>query len=133
RRARHWISPRRRYGLMRGIEAVTFDFFNTIVRHRDGRGRGAVLREYLHEHGLGAEGWEHAVFNDVFALHGREFVPTAGVEQHGQFCVRTARTLFRRMRIDCEEDVSARHAPALWRILGPDAFALFPDVRETLT
>lgn len=118
--------------MTRRIDAVTFDFFNTLVRHRDGRGRGATSREYLRAHGFSADAWDNAVLDDVFALHGREFAPDAGAEQHGEFCVRMAGAFFRRMRIDADREAIARHAPELWRILGPEAFAPFPDSRETL-
>ena len=41
------------------VEAITFDFFNTLIFHREGRGRGRILMEYLQASFLC--GWEAAL------------------------------------------------------------------------
>ena len=42
-------------------QAVTLDFYQTLAFHRDGRGRGRVLMEYLEAQGLKPAPWEHQV------------------------------------------------------------------------
>ena len=54
---------------------MTFDFYNTLVCHRSGHGRGRALMEYLGEQGLSSDPWEHQVLYDLFARHDAEYGP----------------------------------------------------------
>ena len=113
-------------------EAVTLDFFDTLVFHRDGRGRGRLLVEYLERNGFDPTPWEHDVLYDVFRLHRTDYSPFAGRAEKQRYYFTLARRVFERMGITAADDQVAIHAPALWDILGPAAFEIFPDATETL-
>jgi len=114
------------------VEAVAFDFFDTLAFHRDGRGRGRVLYEYLEAHGLSPGPWEHQALYDVFESHDVEYSPAASVRAHEQYRYRIASRVFDRLTVAASEADVARHATALWNILGPRCFAIFPDALEAL-
>lgn len=114
------------------IEAVAFDFFDTLAFHRDGRGRGRVLYEYLEMHGLAPAPWEHQALYDVFEFHDVEYSPAASSRAHEQYRHRIARRVFDRLAVAASEADVARHASALWEILGPECFAIFPEVLDAL-
>lgn len=114
------------------IEAVTLDFYNTLVHHAQGRGRGAMLMAYLEEHGLRGDAWEHAVLYDLFESHEREYDPAATAEEKQQYFVRMAQRLFRRLNIDAPGGAAAEHAEALWGLLGPECFAVYSEVTDVL-
>ncbi len=114
------------------IGAVTLDFHNTLVYHRQGRGRGTTLMAYLAEHGLHGDAWEHAVLYDLFALHHREYDPAASAGEKQRYRERLADRLFRRLNIHAPSGAVAEHAEPLWRLLGPDCFAVFPHVTDVL-
>ena len=59
------------------IRAVSFDFFNTLVFHRDGRGRGRQLAEYLERNGFEPGPWEYDVLYGVYELHDSDYRPEA--------------------------------------------------------
>lgn len=114
-----------------GVEAVTFDFFNTLARHRDARGRGAALMDYLAAHELASRPWEHGVLYDVFEPHAREYDPAMPAAARRTYHVRMVERLFARMDVrggTAPED----HADALWALLGPAGFEVFPDVLPAL-
>ena len=115
---------------MPGIEAVSFDFFETLVHHRRRRGRGAELMEYLKTNGLQSAPWEHSVLYDVFGIHGHDFDPRASPDRHREFCNGVARTVFERMSVRADP---VAHATALWEILGPDAFTVYDDAVDAMT
>jgi hypothetical protein len=72
-----WQAPSARsVSFSRPIAALSFDFFNTLATHRTGRGRGALVMEYFQGQGWASDPWTHAALYDVFAMHGREYVPT---------------------------------------------------------
>ena len=52
--------------MQRTVEAVSFDFYNTLVYHRSGRGRGRELVDYLTDQGFVPAPWQHQVLYDVF-------------------------------------------------------------------
>lgn len=113
-------------------EAVTFDFFNTLVFHRDGRGRGKLLMEYLERHGLEPSPWEHAVLYDIFGPHAATYSPSAPRSQKMAYYAALAQRIFRRLNIRATAAEAATHAEALWEILGPSSFGLFPDTLAAL-
>jgi len=113
-------------------EAVTLDFFNTLVFHRDGRGRGKLLVEYLERHGLRPAPWEHAVLYDVFASHQADYSPFAPQSEKQTYYIALAQRVFERMGVPASDGRAATHAAALWDVLGPACFQVFPDALETL-
>ncbi len=114
------------------IEAITFDFYNTLVFHRDGRRRGRLLVEYLQTQGFRPAQWEHAVLYDVFEIHDAEYSPDASPEARNEYYVRLARRVFRRLRLGASERDASGHAAALWEILGPACLGVFPEVAGAL-
>lgn len=118
--------------ILRGVAAVSFDFFNTLATHRYGRGRGALISEYFRAQGWDSDPWEHAALYDVFAAHGDEFAPTLSGEDLRAFCGRVARTLFRRLQVDVDPSLADEHAIELWRFLGPEHLTPFPESTAAL-
>lgn len=114
------------------VEAISLDFFNTLAHHRHPRGRGALVMEYLRAHGWASEPWRHAVLYDVFDLHGAAYDPDASASTHRSFCVDVARTLFAVLGVQCGPGVVEEHASALWRLIGPEGFVIFPEVERAL-
>jgi len=114
------------------VEAITFDFFNTLIFHREGRGRGRLLMEYLQAQGLGAGPWEHDVLYDVFESHDTEYLPDAPQDRRDAYYRLLAQRVFERLKVSASDEVASRHAPALWQILGPACFDVFPDALEVL-
>jgi len=116
----------------RGIAAISFDFYNTLAMHRDGRGRGDRVREFLGAHGWRSAPWEHDLLDELFAQHGAEYDPGAGAEHHRAFCERVTATLFTHMGVDAPAAERDACAPELWSIVGPDSLVLFPDAEPAL-
>jgi HAD superfamily hydrolase (TIGR01549 family) len=114
------------------LSAVSLDFFNTLVHHKGGRGRGGLITEYFRLQGWASDPWRHSVFGDLFAQHGAAFDPDATRADHRAFCTRVARTLFDLLRVQADPALADVHASALWDIVGPANLAVFPEVAETL-
>lgn len=114
------------------VQAVTLDFYGTLVFHRDGRGRGRALVEYLTGQGYEPAPWEHDILYEVFASHAADYRPDAPADERHGYYARLASLVFRRMGIDASGREIARQADAIWRILGPGAFELFPEVPGAL-
>jgi putative hydrolase of the HAD superfamily len=117
---------------MAGVEAVTLDFYDTLVFHREGQGRGRVLMDFLSEKGFSPGSWEHRILYDVFAGHSTAYASRDPVVR-GRYHVGLAERVFRSLAIPAPREEAARWAEAIWRILGPDSLALFPDVHSALT
>lgn len=115
-----------------GIQAVTFDFYNTLVYSRAGHGRGIALMEYLRRAGLESDPWEHRVLYDVFEPHGREYSPTDSPEDRRRYRVRFAQRVFGRLGVRGASAVPEDHAEEIWQLLGPASLALYPDVSSVL-
>jgi putative hydrolase of the HAD superfamily len=116
----------------RNVDAVTFDFYNTLVHHRQGRGRGVMLMEYLEEQGLPSDPWEHQVLYDVFAQHSADYDPNWPEESRQQYYRRFTAQLFQRLNVQAPEGAAVAHAESVWRLLGPSSLAVFPDVPDVL-
>jgi HAD superfamily hydrolase (TIGR01549 family) len=114
------------------IAAVSFDFYNTLVYHRTGRGRAAMLMEYLGAHGLESGPWEHQVLYDVFAPHATEYSPELPDEEKRRYRRRLAERVFRRLNVKVPEGAAARHAANLWELLGPACLAVYREVPAVL-
>lgn len=118
--------------LDRDVSAVTFDFYNTLVSHSTGEGRGHRLMAYLHYAGLRCDPWEHQVLYDVFQPHLTEYSPTQTDEAKQQYRVRLAGRVFRRLRVQAPAEAAAAHAEQLWQLLGPASLRVFADVLPVL-
>lgn len=114
------------------VRAVSFDFFNTLVHHRSGRGRGTMLMEYFEEQRLASDPWEHEVLYDVFEPHGIEYAPDQPLEERKRYHRRLSRRVFQRLRVRAPAGVAAEHADSVWRLLGPDSLAVYPEVADLL-
>jgi putative hydrolase of the HAD superfamily len=88
--------------------------------------------EYLQAQGLGARLWEHNVLYDVFESHDTEYFPEAPQDQRETYYALLARRVFERLEVTASDEVVSRHASALWQILGPACFDVFPDALQTL-
>lgn len=120
-------------GTPRVIEAVTLDFFHTLVRHRRHEGgRGRELMEYLAAHGLESDPWEHQVLYDVLEPHGREYSPGHSGPERTAYLARLAERLFRHLNVRCGPSEAWPHAGAIWDILGPASLRVFPEVPQEL-
>jgi HAD superfamily hydrolase (TIGR01509 family) len=88
--------------------------------------------EYFRAQGWASAPWEHAALYDVFAAHGHHFAATLSADDLRAFTVRVARTLFRRLDVQADSTLADVHAVELWRILGPEHLAPFPDAEDAL-
>lgn len=113
-------------------EAITLDFFNTLAFHRDGRGRGRLLIEYLERHGLSPAPWDHDVLYDVFAFHQADYSPSAPEAEKTAYFAALAGRVLDRVGIIASPTEAARHAKGLWAVIGPSGFDVFPDALEAL-
>ena len=118
--------------LLHGIDAVTFDFFNTLVFHREGHGRGAAVTRYLAEQGIEAAPWRHEVLYEIFDGYDRVGAPSASPDARRKCRLTVAERLFRSLEVSGGPHEAERHATPLWKRLGPECLAVFSDVRETL-
>lgn len=117
---------------LNSIDAVCFDFYNTLAANRDEGGRGGRVIEYLAQHGLESDPWTHQVLYDIFEPHLHEYSPGHSPEvRHAYYCQLAAR-LFERLNVRAPAHAAQQHASALWNILGPSAFIVFPEVPAVL-
>jgi putative hydrolase of the HAD superfamily len=115
------------------VEAVTFDFFNTLVRHARGAGgRGQSVMDYLHAQGLASDPWQHNILYDVFEPHAREYSPTFSPAQKQRYRLRLAERLFERLNVRCAPAAIANHAATIWQLVGPRSLLVFPDAPAAL-
>ena len=115
-----------------GVQAITFDFFNTLVFHRDGRGRGQLLMEYLRTHGLRPAPWEHRVLYDVFERHDADYSPGAPQDKRGEYYTWLTQRVFETLDVPVSQEDASRHASDLWQVLGPACFDVYPDALDVL-
>jgi HAD superfamily hydrolase (TIGR01549 family) len=115
------------------IDAVSLDFYNTLVYHRQGDGRGATLMQYLAEHGLASDPWEHQVLYDVFQHHLEDYSPQLDPDAKQRYRARFARRVFERLNVHAAEGAAEHHAADVWAILGPASLNVFPDVVPVVT
>ncbi len=114
------------------VEAITFDFYGTLAYHRSGGGRGAALLEYLRGAGLEGEPWQHQVLYDVFAPEGADYAPGLGKDERRGYLARFAERVFRRLDVRPARSPTPAEAAALWDILGPASFEVYPEVPGVL-
>ena len=124
--SRRWYRPGK-------IRAVTFDFFETLVRHRAGHGRGRSLSEYLLTCGyMSPPQWSDELLYRVFEIHAADYSPGLSGPERRSYLRRLASRVFHELGMVSTTDESDRHALALWEILGPSAFDTYADVESTL-
>jgi putative hydrolase of the HAD superfamily len=114
------------------IEAITFDFYNTLACHGSGRGRGETVMAYLESAGWVSDPWEHQVLYDVFAPHAIEYSPAASPEIKLAYRQRLTDRLFQRLNVQAPAGAAQEHADAIWEIIGPASLRVFPDVGSAL-
>jgi len=117
------------------VKAVSFDFFNTLVFHREGRGRGRALVAYLERQGFETASWDHQALYDIFERHALDYDPHLPPEERTAYQAELAVRTFERLGVRASPHAALDHAAELWRILGPEAFAVFspcPGVRPHL-
>jgi HAD superfamily hydrolase (TIGR01549 family) len=118
---------------MAPVKAVTLDFFDTLARHRHGRGRGELYQDYLRRHDLAAAPWEHEVTYDVFRFYAGAYSPRTSPDAKLAFWTEFTRRLFERTAVRgvTSRDFAA-HAEAVRDIFGPNCFTLFDEVPAVL-
>jgi HAD superfamily hydrolase (TIGR01549 family) len=115
------------------FKAVTFDFYNTLVYHRRGIGRGKQYQNYLSAVGLSFDPWQHQVLYDVFDYYGSSYSPAFSDGARLSFWTEFTRRLFERTNVRGSRSIDhAEHAQAIREIMGPNCFALFDDSLQTL-
>ncbi len=118
---------------MARIQAVTLDFYHTLIDHRAGTGRGNRFEHYLASNGLGADSWEHQMLYDVFEYFGAEYRPDASEPQKRMFWTEFSRRLFERANVvGYDPNHVDRHAEGIRQIFGPSHFALYREVHDAL-
>jgi len=108
-------------------KAVTFDFFNTLVYPRAGGSRGLRLVDYLRGEGLNPDEWRHEILYEIFDIA----LPRT-VAGHSAYRMAIVERALHGLGVQAAASDVRRHAAAVWRILGPDAFAVYADVPPTL-
>jgi HAD superfamily hydrolase (TIGR01549 family) len=114
------------------VEAITFDFYNTLIFHPDERGRGRALVEYLQNHGLRPVPWEHRFLHDVFEGHATDYCPEAPQDQREAYYALLVQRVFERLEVPASPETVSQHARSIWQILGPASFDVFPDALKAL-
>ena len=114
------------------LDAVTLDFYTTLVYHKEGSSRGAMLMDYLSDVGLESDPWEHQVLYDIFSRHREEYSPSFGREDKRRYLVQLTQRLFARLNVRAPETAAAQHTSAIWQVLGPTSLGVFPEVIPVL-
>lgn len=110
------------------MQAVTLDFYDTLVRHRTGIGRGESYRAYLTAAGLVSDPWEHQVLDDVFEYYGASYSPALTEHAKLRFWTEFTRRLFERTNVRDRGGIDhAAHAPAIREIMGSGCLVLYED------
>ena len=110
------------------MQAVTLDFYNTLVYHRTGTGRGRQYREHLSAAGFDSDPWDHQVLYDVFEYFGASYGTALTAESRMDFWTEFTRRLFEHTNVRAPDTIDyAEHAHAIKDIMGPNGFALFDE------
>jgi putative hydrolase of the HAD superfamily len=114
------------------VDAVTLDFYNTLVFHGQRSGRGTVLMEYLASRGLESDPWEHQVLYDLFKDHAKEYSTEFNAQQKRAYLGRLTERLFERLKVRVPPGAAADHAHEVWQILGPSSLRVHAEVPHVL-
>lgn len=120
--------------LVHPIRAITFDFFQTLARHRRGDGgRGRSIVEYLASLGMRPSAWEHRMLYDVFAPFPGEYSAAVTAAAKQECFVELTRRLLDHLDLPSGRDFAAVHATPVWQLIGPASLELYPEVHAVLT
>jgi HAD superfamily hydrolase (TIGR01549 family) len=114
------------------IDAVCFDFYDTLVELRDGRGRGDRLTEYFETEGLAHDPWRHEVLYHVFEPHARDYSPDMAADAKDAYLQRLAARLFEQLNVRVAPETMPYHAARIWALIGPTCLTVFPEVQHVL-
>jgi len=115
------------------IHGITLDFYQTLVRHRTGQGRGLALMDYLTAEGLPAAPWEHRVLYDAFDYYGQSYRVDFTATEERAFWMQFTDRLFRRLQVGGgAPPPAALHAEAVRQLMGPSSLALYEDALPML-
>jgi putative hydrolase of the HAD superfamily len=117
---------------VRRVDAVTLDFYNTLVFHKQGSGRGAMLMEYLRSQDLESDPWEHQVLYDLFERHATDYAPGGTAAEKQRYLVWLTERLFQRLNVRAPSGAAVHHVEEVWRVLGPNSLGVFPEVPGVL-
>lgn len=115
------------------IEAISLDFYGTLIFPRNGRGRGANLVEYLRSQGLEPGPYEHRMLYEIFDRHDTDYAPDLPADERARYLARLTGRALEALAIGGDDSLAETHKEAVWRILGPESFALYPETRAVLT
>lgn len=114
------------------IEAISLDFYGTLIHPRDGRGRGTNLVDYLRAEGLEPGPYEHRMLYEIFGRHDLDYSPAAPEDDRKRYLAELTARALGCLGVSTAEAPPQRHAEAVWHILGPDAFVPYPETSEVL-
>ncbi len=114
------------------VDAVTLDFYNTLVYHKQGSGRGPMLMEYLKSQGLECDPWEHQVLYDLFDAHATDYSPNFGDDAKQRYLEWFTKRLFEHLNVRVPTGSEKDHAGEVWRVLGPSSLGVYPEVPRVL-
>ena len=114
------------------IDAISFDFFQTIACHSRESGRGRALTEYLESKGFRPDPWEHKFLYDVLEPHAREYSPEYSLTEKAAYFHRLTNRVFERFGLTISSDEAVQHSAAIWDLIGPSSLGLYPDVPGAL-
>lgn len=115
------------------IQAITFDFYMTLIHPRSNKSRGRAYQEFLADNSLKADPWEHRVLYDIFEYYADSYIPNACESVKLSFWEEFTFRLFQRTNVaGCDRTMAQKHLTAIRDIFGSTYFELYPEVQETL-
>ncbi len=115
------------------LKAVTLDFYNTLVYHRAGVGRGRQYQNYLAAVGFTSDPWQHQMLYDVFEYYSSCYSPALTDEAKLSFWAEFTHVLFKRTNVRAPGAIDyTEHAQAIRDIMGPNCFAVFDECLQVL-
>ena len=114
------------------VDAVSFDFFDTLAHLRDGIGRGRRVLEYLDSVGLRSDPWDHQILYQVFQPDTPSSTLAGPPEARAAYLFGLTQRLFLHLNVSGDRAAPEEHAERIWELLGPGSFLLFPDALRTL-
>lgn len=115
------------------IKAVSFDFYMTLIHPRNNKSRGRAYQEFLADHSLYADAWEHQVLYDIFEYYADYYNPHAFESVKGSFWAEFTLRLFQRTNVTgCDKEMAQKFASSIRDIFGPNHFEVYPEVHEVL-
>ncbi|CAG35920.1 HAD family hydrolase [Desulfotalea psychrophila] len=119
--------------MMKQIEGVTFDFYETLIHCRNDISRGKAYMHYLMGQGLQAAPWQHDVIYDIFEYYADAYAPNLSEYDKVLFWQEFTRRLFTRTDVSTDGfNQLSRHTEAIRDIFSPGYFQLYPEVIEVL-